>query len=189
MKKISILALSVLLSACASETYISDVTTESYREDYTTPTSSQSITTTETTDVEQGNSQAFTRKPAKPIEKNYARLTPKNQVKPVEITPPSRQQASIQRFGYTIQVVAVGSPSKVTQFANQLPQNGQPIWQNYKVVNGTKWYSVLYGDYATKAEAKRAISSLPSYFRQLSPFVKSIDSIKNSAYPGLNKLN
>ncbi|GEM76413.1 SPOR domain-containing protein [Vibrio sagamiensis] len=187
MKKISILALSVLLSACASETYISDVTTESYREDYRT--SSQSITTSETTEVVQESSQDFARKPVSTPEKNYARLTPKNQVKPIEIVPPSRKQASLQRFGYTIQVVAVGSSEKVSQFANKLPQSGQPIWENYKIVNGTKWYSVLYGDYATKAEAKRAISSLPEHFRQLSPFVKSIDSIKSSAYPNLKKIN
>ncbi|MDF4652780.1 SPOR domain-containing protein, partial [Vibrio parahaemolyticus] len=29
----------------------------------------------------------------------------------------------------------------------------------------------------------------PAQFQQLRPFVKSIDAIKNSAYPTLNKLN
>lgn len=117
------------------------------------------------------------------------KLTPKEQVKPVKIIPPSKKQAGIQRFGYTIQVVAVGSQAKVDQFANKLPQNGQPIWENYKVVNGTKWFSVLYGDYATNAEAQQAISTLPTQFQQLKPFVKSIDAIKNSSFPTLNKLN
>ncbi|WP_249930006.1 SPOR domain-containing protein, partial [Vibrio parahaemolyticus] len=112
---------------------------------------------------------------AKPEEKKVVKLTPKEQAKPVKIVPPSKKQAGIQRFGYTIQVAAVGSQAKVDQFANKLPQNGQPIWENYKVVNGTKWFSVLYGDYATSAEAKQAISTLPAQFQQLRPFVKSID--------------
>jgi septal ring-binding cell division protein DamX len=102
---------------------------------------------------------------------------------------PSKKQQMNQRFGYTVQVVAVGSQSKVDSFVNQLPTTSQPVWENYKVVNGTKWFTVLYGDYATKAEAKQAIATLPKTFQNLKPFVKSIDEIKNSAYPTLNKLN
>ena len=67
---------------------------------------------------------------AKPEEKKVVKLTPKDQAKPVKIIPPSKKQAGLQRFGYTIQVVAVGSQAKVDQFARQLPQNGQPIWEN-----------------------------------------------------------
>ncbi|ELE7134211.1 SPOR domain-containing protein [Vibrio harveyi] len=189
MKKIAIIGLSVLLSACASETYITDVTSESYREDYQTPSVSKPIMSSESAVVEKDVEPTVVKMTAKPEEKKVVKLTPKEQVKPVKIVPPSKKQAGIQRFGYTIQVVAVGSQAKVDQFARQLPQNGQPIWENYKVVNGTKWFSVLYGDYATSAEAKKAISSLPAHFQQLKPFVKSIDAIKNSAYPTLNKLN
>ncbi len=188
-EKIAIIGLSVLLSACASETYITDVTSESYREDYQTPSVSKPIMSSESAVVEKDVEPTVVKMTAKPEEKKVVKLTPKEQVKPVKIVPPSKKQAGIQRFGYTIQVVAVGSQAKVDQFARQLPQNGQPIWENYKVVNGTKWFSVLYGDYATSAEAKQAISSLPGHFQQLKPFVKSIDAIKNSAYPTLNKLN
>jgi septal ring-binding cell division protein DamX len=93
------------------------------------------------------------------------------------------------RFGYTIQVVAVGNREKVEQFSSKLPNNEQPIWVNYKVVNGTKWYTVLYGDYATSKKAKEAITKLPDDFNKLKPFVKSIDSIKKSDFPTLTKLN
>ncbi|EJG0989205.1 SPOR domain-containing protein [Vibrio parahaemolyticus] len=198
MKKIAIIGLSVLLSACVSETYITDVTSESYREDYKSDAVSKPIMASESAVVEQDVKPEvvkMTAKPevvkmtAKPEEKKVVKLTPKEQVKPVKIVPPSKKQADIQRFGYTIQVVAVGSQAKVDQFANKLPQNGQPIWENYKVVNGTKWFSVLYGDYATSAEAQQAISTLPTQFQQLKPFVKSIDAIKNSSFPTLNKLN
>jgi septal ring-binding cell division protein DamX len=189
MKKTAIIGLSLILSACASETYITDVSSESHQEDFTPDVISKPIMASENAVVEKDVTQKVIKMTAKPEEKRVVKLSPKDQVKPVKIIPPNNEQSGIQRFGYTIQVVAVGSQSKVTQFANKLPQNNQPIWENYKMVNGTKWYSILYGDYATSAEAQQAISTLPTQFRQLKPFVKSIDSIKNSAYPTLNKLN
>ncbi|WP_264906851.1 SPOR domain-containing protein [Vibrio sp. STUT-A11] len=189
MKKTAIIGLTLLLSACASETYTTDVTSESFQEDYSSDVISKPIMASENSVVEKDVTPAVVKMAPKPAEKKVVKLTPNDQVKPVKIIPPSNEQSAIQRFGYTIQVVAVGSEDKVTQFANKLPQSEQPIWANYKVVNGTKWYSILYGDYATSAEAKQAISSLPAQFRHLKPFVKSIDAIKNSAYPSLKKLN
>ncbi|WP_319534137.1 SPOR domain-containing protein [uncultured Vibrio sp.] len=189
MKKTAIIGLTLLLSACASETYTTDVTSESFQEDYSSDVISKPIMASKNSVVEKDVTPTVVKTASKPAEKKVVKLTPNDQVKPVKIIPPSNEQSAIQRFGYTIQVVAVGSEDKVTQFANKLPQSEQPIWANYKVVNGTKWYSILYGDYATSAEAKHAISSLPAQFRHLKPFVKSIDAIKNSAYPTLKKLN
>ncbi|MGY0614540.1 SPOR domain-containing protein [Vibrio sp. FJH11] len=189
MKKTAIIGLTLILSACASETYITDVSSESYQEEFTPDVISKPIMTSENAVVEKDVAPKVVKMTAKPEEKRVVKLSPKEQVKPVKILPPSSEQSGIQRFGYTIQVVAVGSESKVTEFANKLPKNDQPVWENYKMVNGTKWYSILYGDYATSAEAQQAISTLPTQFRQLKPFVKSIDTIKNSAYPTLNKLN
>ncbi|ASI95019.1 SPOR domain-containing protein [Vibrio rotiferianus] len=190
MKKIAIISLSVLLSACASETYLTDVTSESYREDYQTQPVSKPVMAPESGIVETSvETTQVVKVPVVQEEKKVVKLTPQSQQKPVKIVPPNKQQQAVQRFGYTIQVVAVGSQAKVDRFASKLPSNEQPIWENYKVVNGTKWFTVLYGDYATQQEAKSAISTLPLEFRQLKPFVKSIDSIKNSAYPTLNKLN
>lgn len=174
MKKIAIVGLSVLLSACVSGQYTTDVSSESYREDYKTAQVELPVTNevAETT-VETPAVVAVETKPA------------------VTIVPPSKKQQNAMpaRYGYTIQVVAVGSQAKVDHFARNLPSNGEPVWENYKVVNGTKWYTVLYGDYATQADAKKAISRLPAEFKALKPFVKSIDAIKNSPYPTLNKLN
>lgn len=189
MKKTAIIGLTLLLSACASETYTTDVTSESFREDYSSDVISKPIMASENAVVEKDVAPTVVKMTPKPEEKKVIKLTPNDQVKPVKIMPPSNDQSAVQRFGYTIQVVAVGSEDKVTQFTNKLPQSEQPIWANYKVVNGTKWYSILYGDYATSAEAQKAIATLPVQLRQLKPFVKSIDAIKNSAYPTLNKLN
>lgn len=191
MKKIAIVGLSALLSACVSSDYVTDVSSESYREDYQAPKVVEPVVTQEgvSEGITETNVQPTVVKMSPKPEKQVVKMTPSK--KPtVAITPPTEKQKSASaRFGYTIQVVAVGSQAKVEQFARKLPQNEQPIWENYKVVNGTKWYTVLYGDYATPADAKAAIDSLPQDFQSLKPFVKSIDTIKNSDYPSLNKLN
>lgn len=190
MKKIAIVSLPLLLAACASETYITDVTSESYTEEYKTakveaPVVSQAQEVA--TGVSEENVAVNVVKLSPAEEKKVVKLSPE---KTAKVVPPTKKQMDMnQRFGYTIQVVAVGSQAKVDSFVSKLPRSSQPVWENYKVVNGTKWFTVLYGDYATRLEAKKAISTLSSEFQDLQPFVKSIDDIKNSDYPTLNKLN
>lgn len=185
MKKIAIVGLSVLLSACVSSDYVTDVSSESYREDYKTAKVEKPVVS------HQEMTEGVTEKNVEPNVVKMAPVVEQPKSKPaVAITPPSaKQKAMNSRYGFTIQVVAVGSQTKVDQFARKLPRGEQPIWENYKMVNGTKWYTVLYGDYATRMDAKEAIASLPEEFQNLKPFVKSIDAIKNSEYPTLNKLN
>lgn len=181
MKNKIIIGLSTILAACSSGTYVSDVTTESYKEDYQVDKIEQPIVTQNR--MTNGTSESKMSAAPEPVSVQSPSPT-------VKIAAPSpRQVVQNQRYGYTIQVVAVGSQNKVDQFASKLPRNGQPVWENYKMVNGTKWYTVLFGDFASKADAKAAIADLPAEFRNLRPFVKSIDTIKNSQYPTLNKLN
>ncbi|MEZ8824340.1 SPOR domain-containing protein [Vibrio amylolyticus] len=192
MKKISIVGLSVLLSACASDTYITDVTSESYKEDYKVAEVEQPVVSEQgaAEGITEANVDTKTVNVAPTKETQMVVKTNSNASSVAIIPPTSKQVAMNPRYGYTIQVVAVGSQTKVDEFARKLPMTEkQPIWENYKVVNGTKWYTVLFGDYATQADAKEAIATLPSEFRNLKPFVKSIDSIKNSEFPTLNKLN
>ncbi|MGR5359261.1 SPOR domain-containing protein [Vibrio mediterranei] len=192
MKKVVILSLVSLLAACSSSEYTTEVKSESYREDYTpvetTTVAPVAVAATQTEDVKKEPTPVQEQKVAETTTTTTQTQPAKNDV--VKIIPPSKKQAEQDfRFGYTIQVVAVGSQAKVATFSDKLPKNGQPIWQNYKVVNGTKWYSILFGDYATKQQAKEAIATLPKEFKNLKPFVRSIDQIKKSEYPTLSKLN
>ncbi|MCA3909944.1 SPOR domain-containing protein [Vibrio vulnificus] len=191
MKKVAIITLSVLLSACASDNYVANVTTESHREEFKIEPIPEPLMAQEETVQEASIPQQVVKMEPQTEEKKVVKLSPQSETtKAVKIVPPSKkQQEKMQRFGYTVQVVAVGSQAKVDYFASKLPKDGQPIWENYKVVNGTKWFTVLYGDFATSTEAKKAIAQLPQEFKELQPFVKSIDAIKNSEYPTLNKLN
>ncbi|MEI8631974.1 SPOR domain-containing protein [Vibrio sp. PP-XX7] len=194
MEKRIILGLSTLfLAACSTGSYVSDVTVATHQEDYPTATMQKPVVSqdgstngvTETT-----NHMAETDIQAQPSNDTPAVAQTKS-TSAVVIMPPTAKDVAHKphRFGYTLQVVAVGSQNKVNGFVSKLPQTGHPVWENYKVLNGTKWYTVLYGDFATQAEAKAAIQTLPKDFIQLKPFVKSIDAIKNSEYPTLNKLN
>ncbi|HBC3533007.1 TPA: SPOR domain-containing protein [Vibrio vulnificus] len=186
MKKVAIITLSVLLSACASDNYVANVTTESHREEFKIEPIPEPLMAQEETVQEVSIPQQVVKMEPQTEEKKVVKLSPQSETtKAVKIVPPSKKQ----RFGYTVQVVAVGSQAKVDYFASKLPKDGQPIWENYKIVNGTKWFTVLYGDFATSTEAKKAIAQLPQEFKELQPFVKSIDAIKNSEYPTLNKLN
>lgn len=207
MRKFSIIAVSALLVACSSGEYITDVQSESYREEYQTANVSQPMTNAAVSETDVASQsvrsqQALVRetpvaepaavtpmvKPMAPRPKPMvAQQSPSNNKLIRIVAPTQKQKERYKRFGYTIQVLAVDSSRKAMSKANQLPQ-GHPIWEHYKQVNGTEWYAVLYGDYATKSEAKAAIATLPKYFRDLKPFVKSLDDIKNSNYPQLKKL-
>ncbi len=202
MKKISIVSLALLLSACASDSYIAEVKSESYVEEYQTDMIPQPLTQASNEFKEMNISEPMNADPVvkapvvlketEPKPKPMVKIVnkPAESKKSVKIVPPSQKQVDkTARFGYTVQVVAVGNQAKVQQYVSRLPDSGQPIWENYKIVNGTKWYTVLYGDYANSTEARKAIAQLPQEFRDLKPFVKSIDAIKNSPYPTLNKLN
>ena len=187
MKKFAIATLPLLLAACVSDDYVTNVTSDSYQEEYkTAKVEAPVVSQSEQTGVIEENVVNVIK--TQPVEQKVTQTT---RAKPVAVVtgPTKKQQDMNQRFGYTVQVVAVGSQTKVDSFVKMLPTTSQPVWENYKMVNGTKWFTVLYGDYATRLEAKKAISTLPTTFQNLKPFVKSIDDIKNSEYPTLNKLN
>jgi septal ring-binding cell division protein DamX len=181
-----ILCASVLLTACSSGTYVTDVKTETFQQDYNVQTIDQPLMAEPLSIGEE----LIIERPVNAVATPNLGVTPKIVPTFVNTEPPVKKQAkAAARFGYSIQVAAVATEAKVRDFASRLPQNVQPIWQNYKLVNGTKWYTVLYGDYATKTEAQAAIATLSQDLRSLKPFVKSIDLIKNSDYPELQKLN
>ncbi|WP_413283310.1 SPOR domain-containing protein [Vibrio sp. MA40-2] len=193
MRNISILTLSALLTACSSGELITEVTSESYQEEYNTKQMAEPIKEIDVTkQVNVGSETAknviVTKKKMVTDQAKASTSTAYTNNTMIKIIPPSeKQKVEAMRFGYTIQVVAVSSAQKASNYANRLPQ-GNPVWQHHKKVNGTDWYAVLYGDYATKSEAKAAIQTLPSYIREFKPFVKSLDEIKISSYPKLVKL-
>lgn len=187
-------AILLALVGCSSGEYITDVSTDSHREEYKTEATVAKVITEVASETNLDNKvmPSTTAEPvmnktmSEPVP-SKPRVTHSNQ-NMIKIVPPTDEQSEkFMRYGYTIQVMAVDSSEKARALANQLPK-GHPIWEHYKQVKGTNWYAVLYGDYATKSEAKAAIATLPKSFQDKKPFVKSLDEIKKSAYPTLNKL-
>lgn len=95
--------------------------------------------------------------------------------------------ASTMPTGYLIQVISFSTQSEARRFVQSLSGKGS-AWVNPKKVNGKDYYSVLVGDYASVQDAKKAINSFPAKVQDLNPIVKSINSIKGSAYPVLEKI-
>ena len=99
----------------------------------------------------------------------------------------ARAKAS-PRFGYTIQLAAARTSDEFDSYLKLVPRTLEPVWENKKIVNGVLWNTLLYGDYGSLEKATAAIVTLPDGYHQLTPFVKSVDSIKSSPYPKMKKL-
>ncbi|MFC1235464.1 SPOR domain-containing protein [Vibrio sp. F74] len=189
MRNISIIALSILLTACSSGEMITNVTSESHQEEYKTKPMVEPMKESTVMESDVGVTAVAQQQVVKAqVSQPKPSTATRSSNKMIKILPPTqKQEANTMRFGYTIQVMAVSSSQKALSYANQLPE-AHPVWEHHKQVKGTDWYAVLYGDYATKSEAKAAIQTLPKYFRDLKPFVKSLDEIKSSSYPKLVKI-
>ncbi|WP_074214733.1 SPOR domain-containing protein [Salinivibrio sp. ES.052] len=164
MKKLGLLAIAMLLTGCSG----GGVTTEIY---------SQTIESTDTRNTAQT---------ADPQPMATAKSVPQTKPKPA----PKKQtvKPSSQGPGYTIQVVALSHDRGFSDYAKRLPSN-QPLWSNKKMVDGLPWYTLLYGEYASRDAAKRAIKALPQTIRQYGPFVRDIADIKRSSTPEMVRVN
>lgn len=172
MNKFIIISISLLLSACASESYTSNVSTESHQEEFTTDKIVKPLTVSE--DLNK----------TKQVETVDVNKAPQISL----VAPSSQQLLSNPRYGFTIQLMATANTNNRSEFIQSLPNTSVPVWQNKKVVNGKNIVAILYGDYKDTETATRALNSLPMSLQNLRPFVKSIDKIKNSDYPVLSKL-
>ena len=79
---------------------------------------------------------------------------------------------------FTIQVLALSEERDIRYYIREI-QGQDPIWVNWKHSLGNRWYAVIYGDFASKEEAKRAINSLPPRIRQQGPFVRSFAEVQS----------
>lgn len=78
---------------------------------------------------------------------------------------------------FTVQVLALKQEKDIKEYIRNIDPK-HPVWVNWKTSRGTQWYAVTAGDFASKDEARAAISSLPHGVRQASPFVISFAEMK-----------
>lgn len=188
MKKIIPITLTVLLAGCTSSSYTTNITTESSEEVYqVSQPIEEEVTTFEETEI--------TAVPQTEAKESVVKLTSEESAtaatsdSAIKILPPTEKQKEMQnRYGYTLQILALSRKTDLSTYAGKLAGE-QPVWMNRKTVNNMPWYTILYGDFATPAEAREAIKQLPADIQAYGPFVRSINSIKNSDNPELHKLN
>ncbi len=173
MKKTLLIGLCAILAGCAS----SEVTT--------TVVASEA-------EIEQYNS-------AMPVESDPILTLPEEEHVPQVIAQPVQEQkivltkpvqtkpAMTTSGRYSIQVLALSHDSGFQAYLMKLP-HGEPVYVNKKMLNGLPWYTLLYGEYSSHAEAKRALNALPNSVRQYGPFVRSLNDIKRSSTPELRQL-
>ncbi|PSV50080.1 SPOR domain-containing protein [Photobacterium indicum] len=179
MKKIAVLAVVTVLAGCASDSETMQLTTSSSEEVYSAEQiammdhlqEAKVETTTEDTTV--AYQEEAVSEPVKPVEK------PKKTV---------YKYADVTKQGYTIQVLALSHNQNFTTYMNKLPSN-QPVWMNKKELQGLPWYTLLYGQFDSRIEAKRFLNALPQDVKNYGPFIRSLDDIKASSTPKLSRLN
>ncbi|WP_297480469.1 SPOR domain-containing protein [uncultured Photobacterium sp.] len=78
---------------------------------------------------------------------------------------------------FTVQILALSEERNLRGYLQPIASD-QPIWVNWKHAVGRNWYAVIYGNYATREEAKQAIQTLPANVQAQGPFVLSFAAVK-----------
>ncbi|PSW20233.1 DamX-related protein [Photobacterium sanctipauli] len=182
MKKLAVIAVATALAGCASEPQTTQIVSSSTEEVYTeTQLRSKEAMQPATEEI------AVAETPVKE-ETTATKVIKKAAEEDKQIAAVKADKEEVSEFGYTIQVLALSHNKGFTTYMNKLPSD-KPVWMNKKDVKGVPWYTLLYGQFDTKAEARKALNALPKDVRDFGPFIRSIDQIKVSTSPKLTKLN
>ncbi|MGF1701172.1 SPOR domain-containing protein [Photobacterium makurazakiensis] len=193
MKKLAVIAVASALAGCASEPQTTQIVTSSTEEVYTESQLGFIDATGQTTlneDVVVADTPVAEETTASKVIKKAAEET-QQQEQEIAASSPKESSAQIKGItqrGYTIQVLALSHNKGFTTYMNKLPSD-KPVWMNKKDLNGVPWFTLLYGEFDTKEQAKVALNALPKDVRDFGPFIRSIDDIKLSTSPKLTKLN
>lgn len=80
---------------------------------------------------------------------------------------------------YTLQLSSASRSDTLNAWAKKQNLNGYHVYKTTR--NGEPWYVLISGSYATPADAKRAVASLPAEVRAQNPWVKPVSQVKKEA--------
>lgn len=86
---------------------------------------------------------------------------------------------SLPAGNYTLQLSGASQAESLNAWAKKQNLNGYHVYKTTR--NGQPWYVLVSGSYATPAEAKRAVSSLPAEVRAQNPWVKPLSQVKKES--------
>ncbi len=79
--------------------------------------------------------------------------------------------------GYTLQLLGARSESSVDQFMRSLKQP-EKVYYFRTVFKGAPWHVLVYGQYANRAAAVRAVAALPAEIKDMKPWPRSIKGVQ-----------
>ena len=80
---------------------------------------------------------------------------------------------------YTLQLSSASRSDTLNAWAKKQNLSGYHVYKTTR--NGEPWYVLISGSYATPADAKRAVASLPAEVRAQNPWVKPVSQVKKEA--------
>ncbi|WLS79277.1 SPOR domain-containing protein [Erwinia pyri] len=92
---------------------------------------------------------------------------------------PARAASSAPAGSYTLQLSSASRSDTLNAWAKKQNLSSYHVYKTTR--NGQPWYVLVSGSYATPAEAKRAVASLPAEVRAKSPWVKPVSQVKKEA--------
>lgn len=118
------------------------------------------------------------KEPRKPI---TASEPARHESKPASVARKNSPEAAAQvpSGEYTIQLSGATHRGSLDAWARQQNLTGYHVYETQR--NGQPWYVLVSGSYATSAEAKQAISTLPEAVRAKSPWVKPLSQVRKEA--------
>ena len=80
---------------------------------------------------------------------------------------------------YTLQLSGASRAESLNAWAKKQNLSGYHVYKTTR--NGQPWYVLVSGSYATSADARRAVASLPAEVRAQNPWVKPVSQVKKEA--------
>lgn len=84
---------------------------------------------------------------------------------------------------FSIQVLGVSRLDYLGDYARQLAPRlkGQPLAYTKSQRQGGDWFTLFYGDFASREEAQQALAALPPALQRHTPWIRSLQSIQQPA--------
>lgn len=92
---------------------------------------------------------------------------------------PAKASSAAPGGSYTLQLSSASRSDTLNAWAKKQNLNGYHVYKTTR--NGQPWYVLVSGAYATPADAKRAVATLPAEVRAQNPWVKPVSQVKKES--------
>ncbi|EXU76530.1 SPOR domain-containing protein [Erwinia mallotivora] len=94
-------------------------------------------------------------------------------------SPAKTASTSVPAGSYTLQLSSASRSESLNAWAKKQNLSSYHVYKTTR--NGQPWFVLVSGSYATPADAKRAVASLPAEVRAQNPWVKPVSQVRKEA--------